>query len=110
MRRDGGTRRINDRAVLARMAPPVARPRGTGCQHGLRLGDFLIRGGEACVHRWNLMRAHAEATLEARLAASDGRRQCVVVTGDETTRGGAPPRPNGLDPVALAIMMSRCMR
>ena len=82
----------------ARTGAAVGPCRGTGGQHGLRLGDFLVRGGEALVQRWNLVRAHAEAALEARLASSDGRRQRVVVTGDKTTRRGAPPRPNGLDP------------
>src|SRR4029453_17235637 len=42
--------------------------------------------------------AHADTTLEARQTSCDGRRQCVVVTGNETTRGGSPPRPNRLDP------------
>src|SRR5262249_55039512 len=72
--------------------------RGTSCQHGLRVRDFLIGWGEAFVQGCNLVRTHADSALEARLASSDGRRQRVVITGNETTRGRAPPRTNGLDP------------
>src|SRR5262249_21916855 len=95
---NGSARRMEDGAVLVPTGAAVGPCRGTCCQHGLRVCDFLIRWTEACVQGCNLVRTHAKTTLEARLASSDGRRQSVVVTGNEPTRGGAPPCTNGLDP------------
>src|SRR5204863_6489619 len=77
VRSDGCTRHREDCTVLVHTGAVVDLCRGTRCQHGLRVRDFLIRWGEALVQSGDLVRAHAETALEARLASSNGCRQRV---------------------------------